>query len=85
MGQKKVAFLWLSTYIPLGRGESGERIGHLFRLGSIPYTNFREPDTGEGRRISLPKQFSEQDVRALPLDQHQLQFTNSLGLNGAEA
>jgi hypothetical protein len=46
--------------------------------------NFREPDTGEGRRISLSKQFSEQDVRALPLDKRQLQFTNSLDLNGAE-
>ena len=28
--------------------------------------------------------FSEQYVRALPLDKRQLQFTNSLDLNGAE-
>src|SRR5215208_5022509 len=41
----------------IGPGESGERGGHLCRLGSIPYTNFRELRKAEVQlpRIPLPR------------------------------
>src|SRR5829696_1866222 len=37
----------------IGPGESGERGGHLFRLGSTSYTNFRELRQREVPRIPL--------------------------------
>src|SRR5829696_1579579 len=39
----------------IGPRESGERGGHLFRLGSVPYTNYRELRLAELRRTPLPR------------------------------